>query len=40
MVYAVTQLQPWRELTDELGWDQDHYVWATSTLLQRALLTR
>lgn len=38
LLYAVTHFDSWRELTDELGWSDDHYVDAMSTLLGRALL--
>jgi AcrR family transcriptional regulator len=38
LLYAVTHFDTWRELTDELGWSDDHYVDAMSTLLGRALL--
>ena len=38
LLYAVTQFDSWRELTGELGWSDDHYVEAMSTLLGRALL--
>ena len=38
LLYAVTHFDSWRELTGELGWSDDHYVEAMSTLLGRALL--
>ena len=38
MLYAVAHFDTWRELTRQLGWSDDHYVNATTTLLSRALL--
>ncbi len=38
MVYAVAAFEPWRELTRELGWNDDRYVEETTRLLVRALL--
>jgi AcrR family transcriptional regulator len=39
LLYAVTHFDSWRELKGELGWSDDHYVEAMSTLLGRALLS-
>ena len=38
MLYAVAHFDTWREFTRQLGWSDDHYVNATTTLLSRALL--
>jgi AcrR family transcriptional regulator len=38
LLYAVTHFDSWRELTGSLGWSDDHYVEAMSSLLTRALL--
>lgn len=38
LLYALTHFDSWRELTGELGWSDDHYVEAMSTLLGGALL--
>lgn len=38
LLFALTHFDSWRELTGELGWSDDHYVEAMSTLLGRALL--
>lgn len=37
-LYAVAHFDTWRELVDELGWDDDQYVRAMTRLLRRALL--
>ena len=37
-LYAVAHFDTWRELVDELGWSDDHYVQSMTRLLQRALL--
>jgi AcrR family transcriptional regulator len=38
LLFAVTHLDSWRELTEQRGWDDDHYVDAMSRLLGGALL--
>jgi AcrR family transcriptional regulator len=38
LLFAVTNFDSWHQLTHELGWSDDHYVDAMSTLLGRALL--
>lgn len=38
LLYAVTHFDSWRELTGELGWNDDRYVEEMSSLLGRALL--
>ena len=40
LLYAVAHFDAWRELTDHLGWTDDHYVEAMSRLLCRSLLAR
>jgi AcrR family transcriptional regulator len=40
VLYAVAHFDTWRELVQQLGWSDDHYVATISQLLQRALLPR
>lgn len=37
-LYAVAHFDTWRELVDELGWSDDHYVASMTRLLGRSLL--
>jgi AcrR family transcriptional regulator len=38
VVYAVAHFDTWRELTDRLGWSDDHYVDRMARMLGRSLL--
>lgn len=37
-LYAIAHFDPWRELTQRMGWNDDHYVDRMTAILQRTLL--